>query len=496
MSDATPSVSALHILVARYSEDADELNDAEMAALLEGVSVHESLRNQLAMHLLLRQQLSGDGSDFANRMLTTLRLRRSQRFVRRMRRRSTRRRPVMLRWAKGIAALLMVAVAVGVVMHQRSQPPARPTTPAVSQPAPTLPAQAMTIEWAQGSDGIARLQGSSLVAGQDLRLGPAEQVRVCIGSRGHARIEGPAQVRITAAQAHDAAFALDAGRMAVEVQPGSGPLRITTPHGAVEVRGTTFSVLCGPADTCVGLDRGTLHVRHAAGAELLLQAGQRVRMAPGLALHALPLLAGQAVLVYGSHRGVTSADALLGQAIEQTGLRCILVGDQGLDAAALDDAVFVLISDTVQESNLAPSLIKKTLSARPTLCLDQGTHAHLLGQVGQAQRVKAQTAGEVVVGTTPHPITAGLPARFTFAGARVPLLLLAQALRGGGRVLLSSADDGSSVMEAADSHPRRCWFAIEMSLPQHLTPAAWQALDAAMVWLAQGAAGPAPAPQP
>ena len=83
------------------------------------------------------------------------------------------------------------------------------------------------------------------------------------------------------------------GKVRFEIQhilPGETPLRVTSPTAVISVRGTVFEVEVDPSqDTVVSVDTGAVSVRHRliAGQEVMVQAGQSVRVSPSLPLAAM-----------------------------------------------------------------------------------------------------------------------------------------------------------------------------------------------------------------
>ena len=83
------------------------------------------------------------------------------------------------------------------------------------------------------------------------------------------------------------------GKVRFEIQhilPGETPLRVTSPTAVISVRGTVFEVEVDPSqDTVVSVDTGAVSVRHRliAGQEVMVEAGQSVRVSPSLPLMAV-----------------------------------------------------------------------------------------------------------------------------------------------------------------------------------------------------------------
>ena len=83
------------------------------------------------------------------------------------------------------------------------------------------------------------------------------------------------------------------GKVRFEIQhilPGETPLRVTSPTAVISVRGTVFEVEVDPTqDTVVSVDTGAVSVRHRliAGQEVMVEAGQSVRVSPSLPLMAV-----------------------------------------------------------------------------------------------------------------------------------------------------------------------------------------------------------------
>jgi hypothetical protein len=82
------------------------------------------------------------------------------------------------------------------------------------------------------------------------------------------------------------------GKIRLQIQsllPGEMPLRITSPTAVISVRGTIFEVEVDPVqETTVSVDNGTVGVRHRLipGGEVMLQAGESLRVAAALPLTA------------------------------------------------------------------------------------------------------------------------------------------------------------------------------------------------------------------
>jgi ferric-dicitrate binding protein FerR (iron transport regulator) len=76
---------------------------------------------------------------------------------------------------------------------------------------------------------------------------------------------------------------LEADAMLIEVEPGSGPFQVRTPHAIAAVRGTIYAVDVGPERTSVFVVRGHVSVSRPDGSDtVLLAAGEGADVAPGL----------------------------------------------------------------------------------------------------------------------------------------------------------------------------------------------------------------------
>jgi hypothetical protein len=82
------------------------------------------------------------------------------------------------------------------------------------------------------------------------------------------------------------------GKVRLQIQhilPGETPLRVTSPTAVISVRGTVFEVEVDPSQvTVVSVDTGAVSVRHRLipGQEIMVEAGQSVRVSPTLPLMA------------------------------------------------------------------------------------------------------------------------------------------------------------------------------------------------------------------
>ncbi|WP_162530064.1 FecR family protein [Stappia sp. BW2] len=76
---------------------------------------------------------------------------------------------------------------------------------------------------------------------------------------------------------------LSADAVLIEVEPGSGPFQVRTPHAIAAVRGTIYAVDVGPERTSVFVVRGHVSVSRPDGSDtVLLAAGEGADVAPGL----------------------------------------------------------------------------------------------------------------------------------------------------------------------------------------------------------------------
>jgi hypothetical protein len=82
------------------------------------------------------------------------------------------------------------------------------------------------------------------------------------------------------------------GKVRFQIQhilPGEAPLRVTSPTAVISVRGTVFEVeVDASQETVVSVDTGAVSVRHRLipGQEVMVEAGQSVRVSPTLPLMA------------------------------------------------------------------------------------------------------------------------------------------------------------------------------------------------------------------
>ncbi|UES56211.1 iron dicitrate transport regulator FecR [Roseibium aggregatum] len=76
---------------------------------------------------------------------------------------------------------------------------------------------------------------------------------------------------------------LETDALLIEVEPGSGPFQVRTPHAIAAVRGTIYAVDVGPERTSVFVLRGHVSVSRPDGSDtVLLAAGEGADVAPGL----------------------------------------------------------------------------------------------------------------------------------------------------------------------------------------------------------------------
>jgi hypothetical protein len=75
---------------------------------------------------------------------------------------------------------------------------------------------------------------------------------------------------------------LDGEAVLIEVEPGSGPFQVRTPHAIAAVRGTVYAVDVAPEKTSVFVLRGHVAVSRPDGSdEVVLAPGEGVDVAPG-----------------------------------------------------------------------------------------------------------------------------------------------------------------------------------------------------------------------
>jgi len=171
-----------------------------------------------------------------------------------------RRKGRRVLWAAGLAAAIVVAFALGTIGLREAGP-----SPA-----------GVRVDRVTGMDSLP--PGTELLQGQRVATGPSERVALRAAGGHSVRLDLMTALRVVSGTS----FVLERGAVYVdsgEHAPGGPGIRIETPFGAIEDRGTRFLVQLATTGLSVRVREGEVSVDDR-GRRIAIVAGEAVRIDP------------------------------------------------------------------------------------------------------------------------------------------------------------------------------------------------------------------------